>query len=148
MKVILQKDVKGQGKKGEMVEVSEGYARNFLFPKGLAVEATSGNVKSYKQRKKSEEKRKEEEKEQAQQLAEELKSTEIKISAKTGEGGRLFGAVSTKQIADALKKENIKIDRRKLMLDEPIKTLGVTKVPVKLHPDVIGTLNVHVVEEK
>ncbi|RKD22893.1 50S ribosomal protein L9 [Ammoniphilus oxalaticus] len=147
MKVILQKDVKGHGKKGELVEVSEGYARNFLLPRGLAVEATSGNLKSFKQRKKSEEKRKEEEKDQAIQLAEDLKELTIRIPAKTGEGGRLFGAVSSKQIADALKKENLKIDRRKLVLDEPIKTLGVTKVPVKLHPDVTGELNVHVVEE-
>lgn len=148
MKVILQKDVKGQGKKGELIEVSEGYARNYLFPRGLAIEATSGNLKNFEQRQKSEEKRREEEKRQAQQLAEQLKNTEIKIPAKTGQGGRLFGAVSTKQIADALKKANIKIDRRKIELDEPIKTLGVTKVPVKLHPEVTGTLHVHVVEEK
>lgn len=147
MKVILQKDVKGQGKKGQMVEVSEGYARNFLFPKGLAVEATGGNVKTYEQRQKSADKKKEEEKAQAEVFAKELEHVTITIPAKTGEGGRLFGAVSTKQIADALKKANLDIDKRKLMLDEPIKTLGYTKVPVKLHPEVMGTLNIHVVEE-
>lgn len=148
MKVILQKDVKGQGKKGQLVEVSEGYARNFLFPRNLAVEATGGNIKNFEQREKSDQKKKEEEKEQAEQFAKELERVTITIPAKTGEGGRLFGAVSTKQIADALKKAKLDIDKRKLILDEPIKTLGITRVPVKLHLDVMGTLNVHVVEEK
>jgi len=148
MKVILQKDVKGQGKKGQLVEVSEGYARNFLFPRNLAVEATGGNIKNFEQREKSDQKKKEQEKEQAQQFAKELEQITITIPAKTGEGGRLFGAVSTKQIADALKKAKLDIDKRKLVLDEPIKALGYTKVPVKLHADVMGTLNVHVVEEK
>jgi large subunit ribosomal protein L9 len=148
MKVILQKDVKGQGKRGQLVEVSEGYARNFLFPRGLAVEATGGNIKTYEQKQKSQDKRKEEEKEQAVKFAAQLETTTITIPVKAGEGGRLFGAVSTKQIADALKKAKIDIDKRKLVLDEPIKTLGYTKIPVKLHHDVTGTLNVHVVEEK
>lgn len=148
MKVILQKDVKGQGKRGQLVEVSEGYARNFLFPRGLAVEATGGNIKTYEQKQKSQDKRKEEEKEQAVKFAAQLEKTTITIPVKAGEGGRLFGAVSTKQIADALKKAKIDIDKRKLVLDEPIKTLGYTKIPVKLHHDVTGTLNVHVVEEK
>lgn len=148
MKVILQKDVKGQGKKGQMVEVSEGYARNFLFPRGLAVEGTGGNVKTFEQRQKSEDKKKEEEKEKAGQFAKELENITVTIPAKTGEGGRLFGAVSTKQIADALKKAKLDIDKRKIILDEPIRTLGYTKIPVKLHPEVMGTLNVHVVEEK
>jgi large subunit ribosomal protein L9 len=148
MKVILQKDVKGQGKKGQLVEVSEGYARNFLFPKGLAVEATGGNIKTFEQQKKSEQKRQEEEKAQAQKFAKELENITVTIPVKSGEGGRLFGAVSTKQIAEALKKAKLDIDKRKLVLDEPIKTLGYTKIPVKLHVDVVGTLNVHVVEEK
>jgi large subunit ribosomal protein L9 len=148
MKVILQKDVKGQGKKGQLVEVSEGYARNFLFPRGLAVEATGGNIKTFEQKQKSQDKRKEEEKEQAVRFAAQLETVTITIPVKAGEGGRLFGAVSTKQIADALKKAKIDIDKRKLVLDEPIKTLGYTKIPVKLHADVTGTLNVHVVEEK
>ncbi|MBP1932314.1 50S ribosomal protein L9 [Ammoniphilus resinae] len=148
MKVILQKDVKGQGKKGQLVEVSEGYARNFLFPKGLAVEATGGNIKNFENQKKSMEKRQEEEKEEAKKFAKELEDITITIPVKAGEGGRLFGAVSTKQIADALKQAKLNIDKRKLVLDEPIKTLGYTKIPVKLHHDVMGTLNVHVVEEK
>ncbi|HJV45388.1 MAG TPA: 50S ribosomal protein L9 [Bacillota bacterium] len=148
MKVILQQDVKGQGKRGQLVEVSEGYARNFLFPKNLAVEATGGNMKTFEQQKKSQEKRQQEEKGQAEKFAKELENITITIPAKTGEGGRLFGAVSTKQISDALKKANLDIDKRKLVLDEPIKTLGYTKIPVKLYPDVMGTLNVHVVEEK
>jgi large subunit ribosomal protein L9 len=148
MKVILQKDVKGQGKKGQVVDVSEGYARNFLFPKNLAVEATGGNIKVLEQKEKSNEKRKEEEKEQAVAFAKQLEETTVTIEVKAGEGGRLFGAVSTKQIAEALKKAKLNIDKRKLVLDEPIKTLGYTKVPVKLHLEVTGILNIHVVEEK
>ncbi|WCK54504.1 50S ribosomal protein L9 [Aneurinibacillus sp. Ricciae_BoGa-3] len=147
MKVIFQQDVKGQGKKGEVKEVSEGYARNFLLKKGLAKVATEGNVKMQAAHEKSEEKRKEQEFEDAKRLAEVVEQTTITIKAKAGEGGRLFGAVSSKQIADELKKTNLKIDKRKLTLDEPIRTLGYTNVPVKLHHDVTATLKVHVVEE-
>jgi large subunit ribosomal protein L9 len=147
MKVILQQDVKGQGKKGEIKEVSEGYARNFLLKKGLAKVATEGNIKMQSAHEKSEEKRKEQEFEDAKKLAEVVEGTTITIKAKAGEGGRLFGAVSSKQIADELKKAILKIDKRKLVLNEPIRTLGYTNVPVKLHHDVTATLKVHVVEE-
>ncbi|WP_019004964.1 50S ribosomal protein L9 [Cohnella laeviribosi] len=147
MKVIFLQDVKGQGKKGEIKEVSEGYARNFLLPKGYVQIATEGNKKALDQMKASAEKRKAKEKEEAQALAAKLSEMTIVIKAKAGEGGRLFGAITSKQISETLEKMNIKIDKRKIDLDEPIRTLGVTKVPLKLYPEVKGTLNVQVVEE-
>ncbi|MGG1314096.1 MULTISPECIES: 50S ribosomal protein L9 [Cohnella] len=147
MKVIFLQDVKGQGKKGEIKEVSEGYARNFLLPKGYVQIATEGNKKALDQMKASAEKRKAKEKEEAQALAAKLSEMTIVIKAKAGEGGRLFGAITSKQISETLEKMNIKIDKRKIDLEEPIRTLGVTKVPLKLYPEVKGTLNVQVVEE-
>ncbi|KIL36298.1 50S ribosomal protein L9 [Cohnella kolymensis] len=146
MKVIFLQDVKGQGKKGEVKEVSEGYARNFLLPKGVVQIATEGNKKALDQMQASAEKKKEQEKEAAKALAASLSEKTVVIKAKSGEGGRLFGAITSKQIADALEEQKIKIDKRKIELNEPIRTLGVTKVTVKLHTDVKGTLNVQVVE--
>jgi large subunit ribosomal protein L9 len=148
MKVIFLKDVKGQGKKGEIKEVSEGYAQNFLFRQGLAQPATAGAVKTLDNQKKAEEKRKEQEKKDAQALAAKLSEMTVQIKVKAGEGGRLFGAITNKQIAEALEKQNIRLDKRKLVLEDPIRSLGVTKVPVKLHPEVTASLNVQVIEEK
>ncbi|WP_047153304.1 50S ribosomal protein L9 [Aneurinibacillus tyrosinisolvens] len=147
MKVIFQQDVKGQGKKGEIKEVSEGYARNFLLKKGLAKVATEGNVKMQSAHEQSEQKRKEQEIEEAKALAKVMEETTITIKAKSGEGGRLFGGVSSKQIAEELKKANFKVDKRKIQLPDPIRTLGYTNVPIKLHQEVTATLKVHVVEE-
>ncbi|TJY41726.1 50S ribosomal protein L9 [Cohnella pontilimi] len=147
MKVIFLQDVKGQGKKGQVKEVSEGYARNFLIPQGLVQAATAGAEKTQQQMKAAEEKKKEREKQEAQALASKLSETTVVIKAKAGEGGRLFGAITSKQIAEALEKQKITIDKRKIELDEPIRTLGVTKVALKLYPDVKGTLSVQVVEE-
>lgn len=147
MKVILQKDVKGIGKKGELKEVADGYARNYLLPRKLAVEATQGNLKVHSAQLKSKEKRTAEELAEAQALAKQLAAEKVVISAKAGEGGRLFGAVTNKQIAEALKQKKYNIDRRKIVLDEPIRSLGVTQVPVKLHQEVTATLAVQVVEE-
>ena len=147
MKVIFLQDVKGQGKKGEVKEVSEGYARNFLIPRGLAAEASKGNLKTLEVQKQSEERRKQQEKEEAEKLGKRLESMTVVIRAKAGEGGRLFGAITSKQVAEALAKEGIEIDKRKIELEEPIRTLGVTKVPVKLHPQVRATLSVQVAEE-
>lgn len=147
MKVIFLQDVKGQGKKGEIKEVSEGYARNFLLPRGLVQVATTGATKSLEQIQAAEGKRKEREKQDAQALAAKLSEMTIVIKAKAGEAGRLFGAITSKQIAEELGKQKIKIDKRKIELDEPIRTLGVTKVQLKLYPDVKGMLNVQVVEE-
>ncbi|MEW9699596.1 50S ribosomal protein L9 [Paenibacillus sp. SI8] len=148
MKVILLKDVKGQGKKGEVKEVSEGYANNFLFAQGLASPATQGTVKVLDNQKKAEQRRKDQEKADAQALGEKLGEMTVTIKAKAGEGGRLFGAITSKQIAEVLEKQKIVIDKRKIVLEDPIRTLGVTKVPVKLHSEVTATLSVQVIEEK
>lgn len=147
MKVIFLQDVKGQGKKGQIKEVSEGYASNFLIPRGLVRPATEGNVKTLEQQKKSEEKRKEQEKIDAQNLAVKLAESTVELKTKAGENGRLFGAVTTKQIGEALQAVGLKIDKRKIELSEPIRTLGYTNVTVKLHPEVRATVKVHVTEE-
>ncbi|MCG0314481.1 MAG: 50S ribosomal protein L9 [Calditerricola sp.] len=147
MKVIFLKDVKGQGKKGEVKTVSDGYARNYLIPRGLAVEATESNLKILEAQKRSEAKRKAQELAEAKALAEKLEKTTVTIAAKAGEGGRLFGAVTSKQIAEALAKQGLAVDKKKILLDEPIRALGTVRVPVKLHPDVTVQLAVTVVEE-
>jgi len=147
MRVIFLKDVKGQGKKGEIKDLSEGYVRNFLIPKGLVREATEGNVRDLEAKQRSEEKRKEQEKIEAQELAAKMNEMTVKIKGKAGEGGRLFGAISSKQVIQALEEQHkVKLDKRKLDM-EAIRSLGVTQVKVKLHPDVTATLKVHVVEE-
>ncbi|RKD68103.1 MULTISPECIES: 50S ribosomal protein L9 [Sinobaca] len=147
MKVILNEDVKGKGKKGEVANVSEGYARNYLFPNKLAVEANTGNMKNLQAKQQSDDKKSEQELEEAKAFKEKIESKKIDIKAKSGEGGKLFGAVSSKQIVQRLKEMDLKVDKKKIELDEPIRTLGVTKVPVKVHPKVTATMNVHVVEE-
>lgn len=147
MKVIFIKDVKGQGKKGEIKDISEGYATNFLIPRGLARLATDGNMKTLENQTAAEQKRKEQEKEEAQELGNKLEEMTIQLKAKAGEGGRLFGAITSKQIGEALAEQNIKIDKRKIDLSEPIRSLGVTQMTVKLHPEVKATLKVQVTEE-
>ena len=145
MKVILQADVKGTGKKGQVYEVADGYARNFLFPKKLAIEATTGNIQDISHKKAVEDRRKVKEKEDALQLAGKLNALQIEVKTKTGEGGRLFGSVTSKEIADALKKQHgVEVDKRKLDLKESIKALGSYEVHVKVHPEVIAKLQVHV----
>lgn len=147
MKVIYLKDVKGQGKKGEVKDVSEGYARNFLLPRGLAQEASGGNVKTLEKQKESETKKKQQELNEAKALAERLNSVTVSLSAKAGEGGRLFGAITSKQIADELERVGFKLDKRKIDLNDPIKALGVTEVLVKVYPDVTAKVKVQVTEE-
>ncbi|MCM3627651.1 50S ribosomal protein L9 [Paenibacillus glycanilyticus] len=148
MKVIFLKDVKGQGKKGDVKELSEGYVRNFLLPQGLAKLASDGNLKTLEVQNASEEKRKAKEKADAVELGKKLEELKIVIKAKAGEGGRLFGAITSKQIAEALAAQaGVKIDKRKIELEDAIRTLGVTQVPVKLHVDVKSKLNVQVTEE-
>src|SRR5680860_248317 len=145
MKVILEADVKGTGKKGQVFEVADGYARNFLFPKKLAIEATTGNIQDINHKKAAEDRRKGKEKETAVELADKLNALLIEIKTKTGEGGRLFGSVTSKEIVAALKKQHgVEVDKRKLELKEPIKALGDYEVPVKVYPDVIAILKVHV----
>ncbi|GED26939.1 50S ribosomal protein L9 [Brevibacillus agri] len=147
MKVIFLQDVKGQGKKGEIKDLSEGYVRNFLLPRKLAKEATDSNIKTLDAQKRSEEKRKEQEKLEAQALGAKLSELTVKVTGKAGEGGRLFGAISSKQVAQALEEQfKIKLDKRKLEMDA-IRALGVTQIKVKLHNEVTATLKVHVVEE-
>ncbi|MGO4732615.1 50S ribosomal protein L9 [Paenibacillus sp. 2KB_22] len=147
MKVIFIKDMKGQGKKGQVKEVSEGYAQNFLLPRGIARPATDGNMKTLDNQKAAEERIKQEEKAEAEALAKKLEAEVTELKAKSGEGGRLFGAITSKQITEALSKKGLKVDKRKIELDEPIRTLGVTQVTVKVHPEVKATLKVQVTEE-
>lgn len=147
MKVIFLKDVKGKGKKGEVKNVADGYAQNFLIKQGLAVEANQSAVSSLNAQKKKEEKQAAAELEEAKKLKVELEKITVELTAKSGEGGRLFGSITTKQISDELQKKfNLKIDKRKMELNDAIRTLGFTKVPVKLHTEVTATLNVHVKE--
>ncbi|MBM7585099.1 large subunit ribosomal protein L9 [Bacillus pakistanensis] len=148
MKVIFLKDVKGKGKKGEVKNVADGYAHNFLIKQGLAVEANHSNVSQLEGQKKKEQKLAQEELEEAKQLKEKLEGLTIEMKAKAGEGGRLFGSITSKQIAETLKKNHkIKIDKRKIEMNDAIRALGYTNVPVKLHSDVTATLKVHVTEE-
>ena len=148
MKVIFLQDVKGKGKKGEIKNVADGYAHNFLLKNNLAVEATNGNQKALDAQKNKEKQLAAEELEEAKKLKDALEKITVELSAKSGEGGRLFGSITSKQIAEALKKSSgMKLDKRKILLDDAIRTLGYTKVPVKLHTEVTATLNVHVKEE-
>lgn len=147
MKVIFLQDVKGKGKKGEVKNVAEGYAHNFLLKQNLAVEATPANVKSLDNVKKKEQKELEEELQQSKNLKETLEKLTIELKAKSGEGGRIFGSITSKQIADELKKSHdIKLDKRKIELPDAIRALGYTNVPVKLHSEVTATVKVNVTE--
>lgn len=147
MKVIFLQDVKKVGNKGDILEVAEGYARNYLFPRKLAVEATQGHLKDLEQKKASEARKKAQVKEDAKQLAEKLQKLNIKITTKVGEGGKLFGSITSKDIADAIKAQHkIDIDKKKIDLENPIKSLGVYPVTVKLHPEVQAKFQVQVTE--
>ncbi|TYS18071.1 50S ribosomal protein L9 [Rossellomorea vietnamensis] len=148
MKVIFLKDVKGKGKKGEVKNVADGYAHNFLIKQGLAVEATNSSVSQLEGQKNKEKKQAQEELEDAKKLKAILEELTVEMTAKSGEGGRLFGSITSKQIADQLKKTHkIKVDKRKIEMNDAIRSLGFTNVPVKLHQDVTATLKVHVTEE-
>ncbi len=145
MKVILLQDVKSLGKKGDVVEVSEGYARNMLLKKGLGKEATSGNMNDLKLQKANAEKVAKEALEAAEALGKELSGREVKVAVKAGDGGRVFGSVSSKEIAEEIQKQlGREVDKKKILLDTPIKTLGVTEVSIKLHPKVTTMVRVNV----
>ena len=147
MKVILQQDVRGQGKKGQLVEVSDGYARNFLLPRKLAVTATAENMNTMKQQEKAKKAQEAAEKAEAEALSKTLEGIMVKVPAKAGEGGRLFGAVTGKEISDALAAQhNITIPKTKLVMDEPIKSCGSYQIKAKLGYEISGTVNVLVVE--
>ena len=149
MKVILKADVKGKGKKGQMIEVAEGYARNFLMPKGLAVPATADAVNTMRLQEKAKAKADAEAKAAATEIAEKLKGLQVKVPSKGGEGGKLFGAVTGREIAAALKEQHgVDIDSKKLVLDEPIKSFGSYQVKAKLGFEISGTVYVIVTEEK
>ena len=148
MKVILQQDVKGQGKKGQLIEASDGYARNFLLPRKLAVPATAENLNTMKQQEKAKKAQEAAEKAEAQAVAEKLKEAVVKLTAKAGSGGRLFGAVTSKEISDALKEQyGLDVAKTKIVQDEPIKTFGTYQLKCKLGYEITGTLTVTVSEE-
>ena len=149
MKVILQQDVKGQGKKGQMVEVSEGYARNFLLPRKLAIAATTDAINTMNLKEKARKAEEARQKAEAEATVEKLKECQVKLTAKAGNGGRLFGAVTTKEISEGLKAQfGIDIPKQKLVLDEPIKAFGSYQVKAQLGFEVVGTVYVSVFEEK
>lgn len=148
MKVILKADIKGVGKKDEVIEASDGYARNFLFPKNLAVEANKENISKWKAKQQSIQYQKQQEKEEALKIAEKLSKISLRIKVKAGENGKIFGGVSSKEIADVLEKDyNINIDKKKIDLKETIKTLGQRIVEIRLFEGVIGKVRVDVLAE-
>ena len=148
MKVILNQDVKSLGKKDEIVNVSDGYARNFIFKKNLGVEATPKNLNDLKLRQQNDDKIAAENLANAKQFAEELSAKSVEVSIKAGQDGRVFGSVSTKEIAQAAKEQaGLDLDKKKMQLGESIKALGTYEIPLKLHPKVTATLRVQVVEE-
>lgn len=149
MKVIFLKDVKGTAKKGELKEVSDGHARNFLIPRGIAKEANSTTLNEFKQQSESSDFKKQQELEAAEILGAKVKSCEIVISTKAGDAGRLFGSITSKDIAEELEKQHkITVDKRKILLEDPIRILGTQVVDIKLHSKVTTSVTVHVKEAK
>ena len=148
MKVMLLQDVKGQGKKDQIVEVSDGYARNFLFPKKLAVPADAKVINDIKNKQSSAKHKEEVERENARALAKKLSETTIKLTAEAGSDGRFYGAITSKDIAEALKAQaGIEADKRKILLDSPIKAFGTYKIELKIYADISGKFNVTVTEK-
>lgn len=149
MKVILLQDVKALGKKGELVNVNDGYARNYILPKKLGMEANSTNMNNLKLQKQKEDRAAAQELADAKALAEKLKDVTIELQVKTGEGGRVFGSVSAKEIVAAAKSQkNLVIDKKKLLIDEPLRSCGMHIIKVRLHKDVVGEFKVHVSEKQ
>jgi large subunit ribosomal protein L9 len=147
MKVILKEDVKNVGKMGQIVDVADGYARNYLVPRELAVEANIKNIRSLEHEKRIIQEKAKKIKNSAQDLAHKISTITLMIKAKVGEEGKLFGSVTTMNIAELLKNEGIEIDKKKISLDEPIKRLGSYSVNVKLHPEILTQVNIQVVQE-
>lgn len=147
MKVILTQDVKKLGKKGEIIEASDGYARNYILPQKLGIEANAKNLNDLKLQKSKEEKAAQRQLEEAKALAEKIGKLLVIVSMKAGEGGKVFGSVSSKEIAEAIKAQgDLEIDKKKIQLQEPMKSFGIHEVGIKLHPQVVGTLKVKVEE--
>lgn len=147
MKVILREDVKNIGNMGQIIDVTDGFGRNYLVPRGLAVEANIRNIKSLEHEKKVIQEKARKIKNQAQDLASKVSSAAVVIKAKAGEEGKLFGSVTTMDIAEQLKKEGFDIDKKKISLEEPIKRIGSYSVKIKIHPEIAAEVNVQVVEE-
>ena len=148
MKVILLDNIKGVGKKDQIINASDGYARNFLFPKNLAVEANKENLTKLQAKQSSKQFKKDTEKEEALKISEKLKKITLKIEVKAGENGKIFGGITAKEIAEALKSNyQIEVDKKKIMLEENIKTLGTTNVTIKLFEGVMGTVKVQAVSK-
>ena len=148
MKVILKEDIKGVGKKDQVINASDGYARNFLFPKNLAVEANAENMSKLKAKQDSNAFKKSQEKEEAQKIADKLSKILMKVQVKAGENGKIFGGVSSKEIAENLEKQyNIKVDKKKIDLKETIKTLGMFTIEIKLYEGVVGKLKIDVISK-
>ena len=149
MKVILKQDIKGVGKKDEVINAADGYARNFLFPKNLAVPADEGNMNNLKAKNESKAYRKGEDLKEAKEIAEKLKKITVKISVKAGENGKLFGAVTAKEISETLKKDfAIEVDKKKILLTESIKMAGITTVDLKLNEGVMAKVSVMVIPKQ
>ena len=147
MKVILLQDIRGKGKKGQMIEAYDGYARNYLLPRKMAVEATADNVNTMKMNDKAKAEQMAREKAQAQEFAEKLKDITVELKAKSGNGGRLFGSITSQEVADALKQQSgIAIDKKKIVQDEPIKSFGTFSPKAKLGYEIVATITVHVSE--
>jgi len=147
MKVILKEDVKHVGKMGQIVDVADGYARNYLIPKGLVTEASTKNIKFLEHEKRIIQEKSKKIRNSARDLASRISSLTISIKAKAGEEGKLFGSITTMDVAEALQKEGVEIDKKKISLEEPIKRLGSYTVNIKIHPDVSAPLNIQIVEE-
>jgi large subunit ribosomal protein L9 len=148
LKVILKESIKNLGEKDDLVEVKDGYARNYLIPRGLAEEASEGNISRAKARRDAEEQRQEREKEEARKLSEKLNGKVLEIKAKTGSKGKLFGSITSMDIVEALKREyGTVFDRKKIVLEEPIKSVGETTVEIKLYPGVSTQIKVKVIAE-
>lgn len=148
MQVLLLADVKGVGKKGEIVNASDGYARNYLLPRNLAKEVTPAVMKAIEQEQEAKERRRAREQQEAAELGEKLSRLTVTLTAKAGEGGRLFGSITSKDIAQALAAKKVKIDRRKIELKEPIRSLGPATVPVRIYADTVVSLQVEVVSQE
>ncbi len=146
MKVILLADIKGVGKKDQVMEASDGYARNYLLPKKLAVEANTENMSKLKSRNESKQFKKDTEKAKAEEIAKKLKGIMLKVQVKAGENGKIFGGVTAKEISEGLKKQyNIEVDKKKIMLNETIKTIGTFTIDIKLYEGVIGKLKIDII---
>lgn len=148
MKVILKADIKGVGKKDQIINASDGYATNYLFPKNLAVPADKGNMNNLKARQDSQEHQKELEREEARKNAKKIEGIILKMSVKSGENGKIFGSITSKEIAENLEKQyKIKVDKKKIMLQEPIKTLGMFNIDIKLYENIIAKLKINIIAQ-